>query len=204
VALAVLIAWNAGLARLYRLRVFKEAAPLERVAAAQARQARTAGEAIGERIGGWTGRDLAYRIFVGEYFYWNLNPGATIELGDPDARYLADGWSSPRGDADGRAFRVAYHPRACVRIPLRDPADLRVTVTAKAPAAVADQVMGLAVNGAPAESRPLPSEWTDVPYLAPARLLHPGENVLCLEFATHARGAQGVRPAASVSKIQLP
>ncbi len=204
VGLALFVAWNAGLARLYRMRVFKEAAPLERVAAAQAHQARTTAEALGERVGGWTGRDLAYRTFVGEYFYWNLNPGAAIDLGDPDTRYLADGWSTTRTDADGRAFRVAYHPRACVRIPLRDTPDLRITVTAKAPAAVADQSIGLAVNGAPAERMPLPSEWTDVALTAPSRLFHRGENVLCLEFATHARGPERFRPAASVSRIQLP
>lgn len=202
--LAVLVAWNAGLMRLYRLRVFKEAAPIERVAAAQAHQVRNAGEAIAERLGGWTGRDLAYRLFVGEYFYWNLNPGAGIDLGDPDTRYLADGWSGPRSDPEGRAFRVAYHPRACVRIPLRDPSDLRIVATAKAPAALPDQTIGLAVNGVTAESKPLPAEWTDVAFVAPAGLFHPGENVLCLEFATHARGSQGVRPAASVSRIQLP
>jgi hypothetical protein len=202
--LAVLVAWNAGLARLYRLRVFKEAAPFERVAAAQAHQARVVGEAVGERLGGWSGRDLAYRMFVGEYFYWNLNPGATIDLGDADTRYLADGWSDARADPEGRAFRVAYHPRACVRIPLRDVDDLRITVTAKAPAAVDAQSMALAVNGTPAESRALPAAWTDVPFLAPARLFHRGENVLCLEFASHARGPERFRPAASVSRIQLP
>ena len=204
VGLAVLVAWNAGLARLYRLRVFKEAAPFERVAAAQARQARVAGEALGERLGGWSGRDLAYRTFVGEYFYWNLNPGATIDLGDVDTRYLVDGWSEVRNDPEGRAFRVAYHPRACVRIPLRDLADLRITVTAKAPAAVPDQSMTLAVNGTPVAASPLPSAWWDAAFLAPARLFHLGENVLCLEFASHARGPERFRPAASVSLIQLP
>lgn len=202
--LAVLVAWNFGLARLYRLRVFKEAAPFERVAASQARQLRSAGEAIGERLGGWTGRDLAYRLFVGEYFYWNLNPGATIDLGDADTRYLADGWSTARSGPGGEAFRVAYHPRACVRIPLRHVADLALTVTAKAPAAAASQTVGLAVNGTPVETRPLPPDWTDVALTAPARLLHPGENVLCLEFASHARGPEGFRPAASVARIQLP
>jgi hypothetical protein len=202
--LAALVAWNAGLVRLYRLRVFKEAAPLERVAEAQAHQVRVAGEAIGERVGGWSGRDLAYRMFVGEYLYWNLNPGGTIDLADPDTRYLADGWSSPRNDPEGRAFRVAYHPRACVRIPLRDVLDLRMTVTAKAPAAVPGQTIALAVNGAHVESRPLPSEWTDTELTAPARHLHRGENVICLEFGSHARGPEGSRPAASVSRIQLP
>ena len=202
--LALLVAWNAGFVRLYRMRVFKEAAPLERVAAAQAHQLRAAGEAVGERVGGWEGRDLAYRLFVGEYFYWNLNPGGALELGDTDTRYLADGWSTARTDADGRAFRVAYHPRACVRVPLREATDLRLTVTAKAPGAVERQTIGLAVNGMPSESRPLPAEWTDVALLAPAALLHPGENVLCLEFASHARGQGGLRPAASVERIQLP
>jgi hypothetical protein len=202
--LAVLIAWNAGFARLYRLRVFKEAAPLERVASAQAHQMRTASEAIGERVGGWSGRDLAYRLFVGEYWYWNLNPGSTIELADPDTRYLADGWSSPRSDPEGRAFRVAYHPRACVRIPLRELVDLQAIVTAKAPSAVDAQTIGMAVNGVTADSQPLPAAWTDVPLRVPARLLHPGENVLCLEFATHARGSGGIRPAASIARIRLP
>jgi hypothetical protein len=91
-----------------------------------------------------------------------------------------------------------------VRIPLREVADLRVTVTAKAPASVPNQAIGLAVNGTPVEPRPLPSEWTDVLFLVPARALHRGENVMCLDFAAHARGPEAFRPAASVSRIQLP
>ena len=203
-ALSVLVLWNFGLMRLYRQRAFSEAAPLERVAAAQAGQLRRGAEELGFRLGGWPGRNLAYKFFVGEYFYWNLNLSGTIDLADPTSRYLAGGWSTAREREGGPAFRMAYFPRACVRFPLMEGFDLRVTVTAKAPGALENQTLGLWSNGEKVPAKLLPPEWTDLGFLVPGSMLHPGENLLCLEFSDHLRGAKGSQVAAAVAKIQLP
>jgi hypothetical protein len=82
-------------------------------------------------------------FFVGEYFYWNTNLSGTIDMAAPEGRYLSGGWSPPHRRPSWPAFRWAYYPKACVRVPLENPLDLRISVTARAPDRLPNQAMGL-------------------------------------------------------------
>jgi hypothetical protein len=202
--LALAAAWNFGLMRLYRIRVFSEAAPLETVAARQVHQLRNATEAAFLRWGGPRLRNLAYDFFVGEYFYWNVNLNGAIDVGAIDNRFLGDGWSPPQRRPGWPAFRWAFHPRACVMVPLPQPALLRSFLRARAPEGLANQTVTVSANGRVVAVRTLPAEWTDVPFEVPASAVRVGPNSLCFEFA-HGTGPDDQRPAAAaVSLVQLP
>lgn len=206
-AAAVLVAWNFGLMRLYRKRVVSEAAGFDRQMGAQWFQLRRAAEDFLERLGGPRARNLAYMFFVGEYFYWNTNLSGTIDIGAPEGRYLSGGWSAAHRRPSWPAFRWAYYPKACVRVPLETPIDLRISVSARAPYRLPNQQIGLSMNHGAVLWRPLPTEWTEVPYLIPASMSHPGENLLCVNFIEHVAGEEGDEArevAAAVARIQLP
>ena len=204
---AVLVAWNFGLMRLYRKRVVSEAAGFDRQFGAQWFQFRRATEDFLERLGGPRARNVAYMFFVGEYFYWNTNLSGTIDMAAPEGRYLSGGWSPPHRRPSWPAFRWAYYPKACVRVPLENPLDLRISVTARAPDRLPNQAMGLSMNHGPVLWRPLPADWTEVPFLIPAAMSHPGENLLCVNFNEHVpteEGEEGKAVSAAVTRIQLP
>ena len=204
---ALLVAWNFGLMRLYRKRVVSEAAGFDRQAGAQLFQVRRAVEDLLERLGGPRARNIAYMFFVGEYFYWNTNLSGTIDMAAPEGRYLSGGWSAPHRRPSWPAFRWAYYPKACVRVPLETPLDLRISVSARAPYRLPNQQIGLSMNHGVVLWRPLPTDWTEVPYLIPASMSHPGENLLCVNFTEHVAGEEGDEArevAAAVSRIQLP
>jgi hypothetical protein len=146
-------------------------------------------------------------FFVGEYFYWNTNLSGTIDMAAPEGRYLSGGWSAPHRRPSWPAFRWAYYPKACVRVPLENPLDLRISVTARAPSRLPNQAMGLSMNHGPVVWRPLPADWTEVPFLIPAAMSSPGENLLCVNFSEHVpteEGEEGKAVAAAVTRIQLP
>jgi hypothetical protein len=202
-ALAVL--WNLGLIGLYRDHTINEAAPLERVAGLQGRRLRRALEGAAQAMGGARLRGLVYKVMVGEYFYWNLNRSGTIDLSTPDERHLAGGWSEPRWEGNRPRFRWALPPRACIRVPLEQPMDLRTTIRARAPGRLAEpQVATVELNGVPVASLPLSKDWTDLQLLLPARALVPGENLVCLAFALAAPTDDGREVSAAVARIQLP
>jgi hypothetical protein len=206
-AAALLVIWNLGLMRLYRHRVVSESAAFDRQATAQWFQVRRAVESGLERLGGPRLRNVAYMFFVGEYFYWNTNLSGTIDMAAPEGRYLSGGWSPPHRRPSWPAFRWAYYPKACVRVPLETPLDLRITVTARAPSRLPNQAMGLSMNHGPVLWRPLPADWTEVPFLIPAAMSSPGENLLCVNFSEHVpteEGEEGKAVAAAVTRIQLP
>jgi hypothetical protein len=206
-AAALLVIWNVGLMRLYRHRVVSESAAFDRQATAQWFQLRRAVESGLERLGGPRLRNVAYMFFVGEYFYWNTNLSGTIDMAAPEGRYLSGGWSPPHRRPSWPAFRWAYYPKACVRVPLENPLDLRISVTARAPGRLPNQAMGLSMNHGPVLWRPLPADWTEVPFLIPAAMSSPGENLLCVNFSEHVpteEGEEGKAVAAAVTRIQLP
>jgi hypothetical protein len=206
-AAALLVIWNLGLMRLYRHRVVSESAAFDRQATAQWFQLRRAVESGLERLGGPRLRNVAYMFFVGEYFYWNTNLSGTIDMAAPEGRYLSGGWSPPHRRPSWPAFRWAYYPKACVRVPLETPLDLRITVTARAPGRLPNQAMGLSMNHGPVLWRPLPADWTEVPFLIPAAMSSPGENLLCVNFSERVpteEGEEGKAVAAAVTRIQLP
>jgi hypothetical protein len=207
VAAAVLVGaaiWNAGFMRLYHVRTFKQAAPLERVAARQVYQTRHALERLLQRVGGPSARNLAYNMFVGEYFYWNVAFDGKIDVGTVEVPFLGDGWSPPRRRAGWPGFRWALHPRACLTLSLQRPFDLRAFVRTRAPEGPAEgRAMTVTANGHPLGVLPLPQEWTDLPFEVPSRTLVRGPNALCFEFESGVDGDDGTAGAA-VALVQLP
>jgi hypothetical protein len=195
--------WNLGLASLFRARVVGDTAALEDVAARQVRQARRLTEDSLEQAWGKRARALAYKLFVGEYVYRNINPGGTIDLAT-DTRYLTGGWGGPENREGPPNFRWAAYPRACVRFPLDPPLqDLRAVITARAPGRLPEQTVAFELNGQELSRSPLGREWNDLPAVLPAAVLVPGENLLCLRFSASLPEQDGHR-AAAVSRIQLP
>lgn len=197
-----LVLWNLAFASAFKSGAFPSAAPMDRVVATQALAAR---HALGLALGGLAGdrgRALAYKITVGEYFYTNVNPGGSIEVGAVNSPFLMEGWSKIRLRSDGPQFRWALSPRACVRIPLEEPIELRGYVSARSVGAEPSSV-DLLVNGKPIAALRLVPQWKDLAFSAPAKLLLPGENFLCLRAPAPTGTAEPVAIAA-VSLIQLP
>ena len=205
--LLLLFLWNVGLISHFRDRQYREMAPLEDLVADQARSLRFVSQEIFGWVAGEHGRALAYEIFSAEYFYTRFNRSGTIDLRNAGPDYLLHGWSSGSRRRAPRAFRRALYPEACVRIPLREPFDLRTVVTARAPEGLESQTVTATLNGEVLTSTHLPNEWQDIPFTMPERYLVPGENELCLRFskALPAEDAEGgPRVAAHVARIQLP
>lgn len=203
VALAgIAVAWNLGFIRLHRAGAFPSgAAPIDRLAALQARQAR---DALERALPGPALRAWAYEAFAGEYFYRNVNPGGLINVGAPDCPWLGDGWSRAKLREGWPHFRWAFHPRACAWFAVTEPFALRVQVQARAPDGIRDQVMSLGLNGVPVGATQLQPEWAVLGFDLPARAVAAGRNTLCLDFSEALPGEAGARVAAAVAVIQLP
>ena len=195
--------WNAGFIRLYRARVFTDAAPFERLAAAQARQLYRALDSGAARLGP-RARSLVYGFMVGEYFHYNVNPFGTIDVGALDSPWLADGWSAPELREGWPAFRWALYPRACVLVPLLAPRALGGSIRVRAPARIPDQSMQILGNGVVVANVPVASEWADVAFTVPAESLARGENQVCFEFGRSLPGEGQGSNAAAVALIRLP
>jgi len=201
--LAAFALWNAGLIRLYRTRVFTDAAPLERLAGAQAHQIYRLFDAAASHLGP-RARGFVYDVMVGEYFYYNVNPSGTIDVGAVDSPWLVEGWSGPERREGWPPFRWALYPRACVRVPLQGPSALRSFIRLRAPGRLPDQSVRIVCNGAPVATVAVATEWTDVPFTLPAERLVPGDNVLCFEFGRSLPGEADGSYAAAVARVQLP
>jgi hypothetical protein len=206
-AVAISIFWNLGFISHFRARKYPEAAPLARLASDQARFLAEAAQDVLGFVFGPRGRAIAYKVLDAEYFYGELNRSGTILVRDADERYLLHGWGTPSRRVASPAFRRALFPEACVRIPLDEPFPLRVSVSARAPDGVENQSLTMVANGNTLSSAPLSSEWTELPFVIPEEALVPGENVVCLRFATalpgEVDGGEG-EVAALVERIQLP
>lgn len=203
-ALLALVLWNAGFIRLWRQNQFTRAAPLGRLAERQAVQAEElTREALGAVMGP-RGRAAAWNTFEGEYMYWNLPEDGRFEMGKPDLRYLAGGWSEAVNRTGPPQYRTAFHPRACLRFPLMVGVPLRASVTAKRPARLAGQTLGLELNGRAQPAQPLAAEWSDLEFELPQADALPGENTLCLVFSAGAtRGDEEERTAARVRRVHV-
>lgn len=199
-AVALLVSWNLGLVSLWEKRYFRDAAPLERLASGQARIVRESLERIAHLVGGETARALVYKATVGRYFFDNLEPSGTIDLGDPYTPHLSEGWSRLDSRPGWGAFRWVRYPEACFRFPIMRPRDVRLTVTGRVPARVGRNVIELGVNERVIGSATLPSEWGDAAFLVPADALHGGENSICLRVAATIPGEE---VGAAVSRIHL-
>jgi hypothetical protein len=197
--------WNLGFISHFRARKYPEAAPLERLAKDQARSLRETAQDLGGFLAGDRGRAFAYKLFSAEYFYTGFNRSGTILLRGADERYLLEGWGAPSRRIARVTFREALFPQACVRIPLEEPFELRILVSARAPDGLDEQVMTVLSNGRVLASAPLPSEWSEVPVVVPEDALVPGENALCLRFHNAlSHEGEGQPVAALVERIQLP
>lgn len=200
--MAIAIAWNAGLSRLYRMGGVVDALPIEDAAQRQAGQFRHGIESIAERVGGSRGRGLAYKALVGRYFYWNAYLSGTIDVARSDALLVGD-WSRPQNSQGDANFRWALFPRSCLRIPLEHPSSaLRAVVTARAPGRLSPQPMTVRWNDSVVASVSLTREWQDVPFVLAPETSISGENVLCFEFLRGLPGGDG--EAAAISRVQLP
>jgi hypothetical protein len=196
--------WNVGFIAHFRARKYREMAPLEHLARDQARSLRWATQDVFGFLAGQRGRAFAYEMLSAEYFYTGFNRNGRIYLRSADERYLLNGWHTPSRRIARRTFRRALYPEACVRIPLREPFDLRIAVTARAPEGALPQVMTVAMNGAVLTSASLTASFKEIRFVAPEESLVAGENALCLLFANGLPDDSGRRVAAHVERIQLP
>jgi hypothetical protein len=194
--------WNAGFIRIYRARELTEAAPFERLAAAQARQLYRVLDAGAARLGP-RARAFVYGFMVGEYFHYNVNPFGTIDVGAPDSPWLADGWSAPEVREGWPAFRWALYPRACVLVPLLEPRALPSFIRVRAPARIPDQSMRILANGVVVTAVPVGTEWADIAFTVPGERLAPGENQVCFEFGRSLPGEAKGSHGAAVALVRL-
>lgn len=200
-ALLVLALWNAGLMRLYRHRVFTRAAPLDRVAAAQAGQVEDGLLSLAARVSPRASR-LAHAVLVGEFVYESV-PGGDLQLATLAPRFLGEGWSPPRAREGWPAYRWAHHPEACFSLPLAEPLDLPVKVLVRTPRRLDGQSMALAVNGTAGAAAPVPAEWTEITLVAPRSALRRGPNRVCLRFSRSLAGEER-EVAAAVARAEIP
>jgi hypothetical protein len=196
--------WNVGLIRLWMKNDFPGAAPLERLATAQAEQVEDLSEqALGAAFGPG-GRAFAYKTLVGEYMYFNLGEDGVFDMSRPTLSYLTTGWSPAVNRTGPPQFRTAFHPEACLRFPLMVGVATRVTVTAKTPGRIAEQRVGLRLNGHRHEPLPLGQDFSDVVFELPRAEALAGENTLCLEFTAGApKRDEGERIAAHVRRVMV-
>jgi hypothetical protein len=199
----LLVCWNLGFVRGFEMRLFPTAAPLAKVAALQARNVQDALDTGLGVVAGKTGRALAYNIGVGEYFYTNVNPSGSIEVGAVESPYLVEGWSKARLREGWPQFRWAHSPRACVRVPLRRPFDMRGVISARAAPGEDTVRVSVTVNGTQVALGALGEAWQSLPFVASRQALVEGDNRVCIVFAD-AQGDGQPRALAAVSVIQLP
>ena len=199
--LAALAAWNLGLVALFREGRYPGAAPLDRVAGDQGRQARDMALDTADRLAGARGRALAYKHLSGEYLY-DLHPDGVVELA-AEERLLRAGWSARASRSETPHFRWALAPEACLLVPLGASHPLTLTVQARAPRRALPQTMTAAWNGLDLGGTPLTSEWSEAVWTVAREKARPGENRLCLRFGNAAPGDEGERVAAAVATVRV-
>jgi hypothetical protein len=199
--LGALALWNAGLVHLWRSGALPDVAQSREVLDLQSGQAQDLSERALGRVAGPAGRAFAYGLFDGRLFFSNSVHDGVVDLADPEQPFLTGAWSRPINEAGPPAFRQAFLPRACVRVPLYRPVDLTARITARTPARLGLQAMAVTLNDQPVGRRPIDVEWSEASVPLPASAMIPGENLLCLEFAAALPGPPGQRVAALVRRI---
>ena len=115
-----------------------------------------------------------------------------IDVGrGPTSVLVGRGWG-PAEEEDGRWQRRTQGLRSTLRVPLLRPADLVVTVRARAEAATADARLGLVVNDQPCGERALAPGWGDYTFGVPEAVWRPGVNRVRLDHE-HALGVESLR-----------
>jgi hypothetical protein len=203
--MAFLVAWNLGFVAQFRRDAYPNTAPLDRVARQQVLSLRRLLSSVAGGIAGARGRAFVYRTFSGEYLYRSFARDGTILLADADERFQLEGWAPRASRSPETRFRWAFHPEACLTLPLEAPFDLRLEITAKAPRPARPQTMSVYMNDTLLGRFEVAAGWTPYAMTAPAASLVAGENRLCLRFTKAAPGDEGVGlVAAGVSRVQLP
>jgi hypothetical protein len=103
-----------------------------------------------------------------------------IDVGrGPTAVLVGRGWAAPE-EREGRWLRRTQGQRSTLRVPLRRPADLVVTVRARPDGVTSGASLGLTVNGIAGGERPLVPGWSDYAFPVPASVWRAGTNRLRL------------------------
>jgi hypothetical protein len=121
----------------------------------------------------------------------NRSLGGQLELGNipPGLPMLIGrGWYDPE-EEEGRSFRRSRGRRSWLRLPIRSPRPLRVTLRARLEflTTTVPVSLELAVNAQPVGSVELISGWNDYDFSVPAHLLQPGLNTFLLTYSTTPR-----------------
>lgn len=203
--LGLLALWNLGLIGAFRQGRYPHAAPLERVASDEVRALRLVLQRLARALAGPWGRGFVYKYLNGEYVYTDVYRDGVIRLASLEDRETAGGWSNRRKEARGEAsFRWALAPESCLRLPLEEPAVLRLTIKARAPARLQPQIMTVLANQREIGTATLGTEWAEVPVLVPQESLIPGENALCLRFSRRDPATiEGGRVCAAVAWVKV-
>lgn len=206
VALLAATVWNVSLIASFRHGRYRAGAPIDRVAGDQGNNLRLAAQRLLGLLAGERGRGLAYKYFSGEYFYSKYNRSGTLDLAHVPKQDLLGGWSRVYREPGEPAFRWALFPRACVRIPLEAPVELRVAVSARAPAGGQPQLMSVLWNEHVVGTATVGTHWGEHTVVLPVSAGVSGENALCLRFGRPAPRAEAAPQlaTAAVSRIQLP
>jgi hypothetical protein len=190
-----------GLVALFREGRYPGPAPLDRVAADQARQGRDLALAAADRLAGSTGHALVYKHLSAEYLH-DLHPDGVVELA-AEERLLLGGWSARANRTDTPHFRWALAPEACLLVPLADVRKVTLVVDARAPRRALPQTMTVAWNDRVLGDAPLTAEWSTGAWTATPEATRAGENRFCLRFSSAAPGEGGDRVAAAVSRVSV-
>ncbi len=129
---------------------------------------------------------------------WRLDLGSTAAAG-----LLRDGWSEPIAGAAGAAgSRWALAPAAILELDLPTPADRRILIEARRPAALVSQRLEVWLNGRQLSADDLAAEWVTLAVEAPREEWLAGGNRLVLRCDSHVTAADGQR-AAEVARLAI-
>ena len=164
-------------------RVQRRGTRLGAVAALQAGQVEDLAESVLGTAFGPPGRTFAYKLFVGEYMYFNFAEEGFVDLSRPHIATSAQGrWSDALNQAGPaplphrvRSPRVPALPPHGGRGPDRGGAS-------EGPGRIEGQRMALSLNGRGHEAVDLPGEFSRLSFDLPRAEAVAGENLLRLEF----------------------
>ncbi len=112
--------------------------------------------------------------------------GGVIDLGATTLPFpiVGPGWSRPMKEGKV-AFRYSKGLRSLISVPVMTPGDFDVFLTIKAAfEAVPPVVVRLEAGGEIAGEAPLVTEWREISFSLPERLLLPGINQIALDYST--------------------
>lgn len=188
-AVAVLIVWNQQFAYIYNSEMVAgkgQAVSLDRLAAAQVDVA--ARRVL--RLADVLPRPVFVLLYDNLRGVWlDEGPrslGGLLDLGDaePDAfPFVGHGWSEPVRQG-ALSWRFSNVRRSWLRVPLMTPSDFDVTLRIRAAFESAPVSVSLLAGGESVGVAALRTEWHEVTFLLPARILAPGINDLSLSYST--------------------